>query len=339
MRRLNNMSMQSNLSDIVLTKKNITRPGFANLAFQEVKRFAEGRPIFDRFNNIVDDLVENNLSDPESEDILITKLKEYISTSKPFSLIRLGDGEGNVLFWHYNSLNYPYLASYCMFHILDMMFGDNAPSADQWDNFSEYLVKAILNADFIGLPTRIQHDQQFQNIETLSKPDLKLRGATGVVGVRSSLTHLSAYALSQKNLCQWHIHKQIASALPDLLRYADKISVITCYPELLPTIEKAFSINPGKTVLIPPQALNISSTPEHTHYPTRFEEIINSDLINNVDNGELFLVSAGLLGKYYCSIIKDQGGMAIDIGSLADVWLGLSVRNYHKSSFIAANKI
>lgn len=333
------MPKHAKLSEIVLTKKNITRPGFSNLAFKEVKTLAEDRPLFDRFNNIIDGLVESNLSEPECEDLLITKLQEYISIYRPFSLIRLGDGEGNILFWYYNSVKYPYLASYCVFYILDMMFGNNAPDAAQWDAFSEYLIKAILNADFIGLPTKAQHNQQLQNITTLAKSELKLRGSTGVIGVRASLMHLPAYTLSQKILCQWHVHKQIASSFPKLLKYAHKISVITCYPNLLATITKAFEINPGKTILIPPQALNISSTPKDTHYPNRFKEIINNELIDNVENGELFLVSAGLLGKYYCSAIKDQGGMAIDIGSLADVWLGLSVRNYHKSSFINANKI
>lgn len=333
------MSKSTKLSEIVLTKKNITRPGFPNLAFEEVKIFSEDGPLFDRFNNIIDDLVESNLSKPECEDLLIAKLQEYISTYRPFSLIRLGDGEGNILFWYYNSVKYPYLASYCMYYILDMMFGNNAPEAKQWDTFSEYLIKAILNADFIGIPTKAQHNQQLQNITTLPKQELKLRGSTGVVSVRASLMQLPAYTLSQKILCQWHVHKQLAPCLPELLKYAHRISVITCYPNLLSTMEKAFAINPGKTILIPPQALNISSTPENIHYPNRFEEIINSELIDNVENGELFLVSAGLLGKYYCSVIKDQGGMAIDIGSLADVWLGQSVRNYHKSSFINENKI
>ena len=338
-KRLSKMSKSTELSKMVLTKKNITRPGFSNLAFEEVKTFSNDSPLFERFNNIIDGLVESNLSEPEYEDLLIAKLQEYISTYRPFSLIRLGDGEGNILFWYYNSVKYPYLASYCMYYILDMMFGNNAPEARQWDDFSEYLIKAILNADFIGLPTKAQHNQQFQNITTLPKPELKLRGSTGVVGVRASLMQLPTYTLSQKILCQWHVHKQLAPSLPKLLKFAHKVSVITCYPNLLPTIQRAFEINAGKTILIPPQALNISSTPKNIHYPNRFEEIINNELIDNVENGELFLVSAGLLGKYYCSAIKDQGGMAIDIGSLADVWLGLSVRNYHKLSFINKNKI
>jgi hypothetical protein len=42
--------------------------------------------------------------------------------------------------------------------------------------------------------------------------------------------------------------------------------------------------------------------------------------------GELFLVAGGLLGKIYCDRIKRSGGVAIDIGSLIDAWLGAPTR-------------
>jgi|GEM_PF-5454289 len=44
--------------------------------------------------------------------------------------------------------------------------------------------------------------------------------------------------------------------------------------------------------------------------------------------GEVYLVAAGFLGKIYCEIVRAKGGIAIDIGSLADYWMGFATRRY-----------
>ncbi len=43
-------------------------------------------------------------------------------------------------------------------------------------------------------------------------------------------------------------------------------------------------------------------------------------------NGKLFLVAGGILGKFYCGRIKGSGGVAIDVGSLVDMWMGAETR-------------
>ena len=42
--------------------------------------------------------------------------------------------------------------------------------------------------------------------------------------------------------------------------------------------------------------------------------------------GMLYLVGGGLYGKLYCQLIRSQGGVALDLGSLFDAWLGLPTR-------------
>ena len=44
--------------------------------------------------------------------------------------------------------------------------------------------------------------------------------------------------------------------------------------------------------------------------------------------GEVFLVGAGFLGKIYCQTIKNLGGIALDIGSAADYWMGYQTRPF-----------
>ena len=37
---------------------------------------------------------------------------------------------------------------------------------------------------------------------------------------------------------------------------------------------------------------------------------------------DIFLVGAGVLGKIYCQWVKEQGGIAIDLGAMFDAWSG-----------------
>ena len=64
------------------------------------------------------------------------------------------------------------------------------------------------------------------------------------------------------------------------------------------------------------------------HFPNRFEDIQSK--IEVAYLGEVFLVAAGFLGKFYCQTIKERGGIALDIGSAADYWLGYQTRLWVK---------
>lgn len=60
-----------------------------------------------------------------------------------------------------------------------------------------------------------------------------------------------------------------------------------------------------------------SSGIETSHWG-KFESIVEHDF----RAGQVWLVGAGILGKVYCAAIKRSGGVAIDIGSVMDVWAG-----------------
>jgi len=42
--------------------------------------------------------------------------------------------------------------------------------------------------------------------------------------------------------------------------------------------------------------------------------------LERVTLGRVYLVGAGILGKMYCDVIKQRGGVAIDIGAVIDGW-------------------
>jgi hypothetical protein len=52
------------------------------------------------------------------------------------------------------------------------------------------------------------------------------------------------------------------------------------------------------------------------------------NLYEQVDRGVLVLVAAGFAGKWLLHTTKMAGGVALDVGSALDYWLGFKTRSY-----------
>ena len=83
----------------------------------------------------------------------------------------------------------------------------------------------------------------------------------------------------------------------------------------------------AETILIPPAASDLAHTGysmgrSHLHHA--YGEVMSE--LRMVPRNHPMLVSAGFLGKLYCLEIKRLGGIAIDVGSLTDLWLGHMTR-------------
>ena len=69
---------------------------------------------------------------------------------------------------------------------------------------------------------------------------------------------------------------------------------------------------------------DISSNTSDSGYVEQLEAVLSQQLVEFP--GMLYLVGGGLYGKLYCQLIKAQGGIALDLGSLFDAWLGIPSR-------------
>ena len=63
---------------------------------------------------------------------------------------------------------------------------------------------------------------------------------------------------------------------------------------------------------------------------------IHDDVIESITTSpcEVWLISAGFLGKLYAAKVRDLGGIAIDIGALSDYWVGYVTRDYNSDESI-----
>ncbi|NDY91940.1 hypothetical protein [Ideonella livida] len=276
-----------------------------------------------------------NLIDPSKHANLQEILIKKVSAAEPFSLIRLGDGEGNVLFWSKRQHDYPALASLGMERILGLMFGRLAPKINSWDEFAAPIVAAAREATFVGIPNKKQFTTAVDLLSKASTEKVDVRGMTGVAGVWDAVSAFGQEWIDDENrhFVNRYAHKFLAQWIDSVVKQCQRLNVITCYPDLLARMANSWGVKEGRSHLIPNQALNVGWKLTEIHYPDRYfsisEELESTDL-----RGELYLVGAGLLGKAYCRTIEKQGGMAIDVGSLMDVWQGIGVRKYQTEEFV-----
>ena len=78
-----------------------------------------------------------------------------------------------------------------------------------------------------------------------------------------------------------------------------------------------------ESILVPDKALpeaQRDNSARSAHYPDEFERVC--ERLKRPLAGKTFLVGAGLVGKKYLQAIKDNGGIATDVGALLDAWDG-----------------
>jgi hypothetical protein len=266
----------------------------------------------------------------ERQGQFIEYLLDKIRKKTPFSSIRTGDGEGNVML-AMRPGQHDLLARFAFDQIWHTMFGKTKISESQKIDFLTEFRCSLVDADFLGVPTREQVERRLES--AVNGTDIDIRGGTGVLSNWYWLSENQDILASDKAMGMCHYHIRLGRALGRLLSEAQFVSAVTCYPELLNVLSSRYNIKPGLEILIPPQASNVERTPEWNHYPFRYHEITRQ--LERTDlSGHVFVVGAGLLGKIYCSAIKRSGGIALDIGSLIDVLVGVPTRLWHVSAIL-----
>ena len=239
---------------------------------------------------------------PELKPIQIVRLiKQHLSTKTPLSIIRLGDGEGEVI-------GYPeYIPPEIFESRLRVYFGKHVISKQHREIFIQEVRDAVKHADVIGAPpgsevTNYTAVRFFLEHYQLVKPDAKIAS-------------LSLH----RNLQELGLYK-------DILYGLDELGIVTCR-DVEDPIKQIFNIKNILVYKIPEDVKRAKDkNAVERHFPERFEQLRAT--LQVPKPGMLFLVGGGALGKVYCRWIKERGGIALDIGSIFDAWAGLNTRKY-----------
>ncbi|SRR5579883_827162 len=231
---------------------------------------------------------------------VIDRAAAAIAAKTPFSLVRLGDGEG---FMMSASLDRD---SDRVKGVLSCQFGHTDVNPEDLRFIANALRRSVASADVVGLPTPFQFDK-----------DLGYRRVFDAIAEDGLCS--PPQLLTDANV---HWYLQWSGGLAELIGGRDRISLITSR-ELAPQISETFCIGSVRNYPVRGED-RFPGRETERHWPDRFTALL--DELRHLECGTVFLVGAGVLGKIYCDCIKANGGIAIDIGSVFDAWAGVVSR-------------
>lgn len=268
----------------------------------------------------------------ESADLVTRLAVSCLTEGAPFSLIRVGDGEGNALAVSgetYNSdLNLK--AFNTIFHNQDLQTLHLAEA----QRFCRSLERSVCSADVLGIRCiNPWHPSTFDSLELqysrgcLEKKDA--RGAHGMLHARKQVERLVEMGcLSDAVLTHAWVYISLIPALPEIVHACKKLIVITGREELRSSFVSRFGSKEIDFVSIPLEAIRRPDK-KMRHYPDVYEHVLKG--IDGNLAGTLVLVGAGIFGKMYCHAAKQHGAVALDLGSAFDLLAGIRTRPIHGS--------
>ncbi|GGC48708.1 GT-D fold domain-containing protein [Chelatococcus reniformis] len=260
-------------------------------------------------------------------------VRSAIERKDAFSLIRCGDGESVVL-------GYPEFVHDTRFMgWMRNFFGPHADRPEVFRSLREWLEWAVSCADVVGT-----FREQIGDIERARQAALGL-GALRVLtddqkveinGIEwRLLDHLTRPLILEQCLrttSNIHIKMEESGLLKSIAAEADRLNVITGN-DIKEKLEAAFPTTRIVQYRVPTEykfePVRDSWNDAEPHFPDVFNRIM--DLIEQGDFEGVTFVGAGPCGKIYASAIKKAGGIALDIGSIMDVWAGRDTRSFMRT--------
>ncbi|GJD48642.1 hypothetical protein OPKNFCMD_1365 [Methylobacterium crusticola] len=254
------------------------------------------------------------------QDRLTGRVRAALAAGRGFSLVRLGDGEGAFLrISDADEARFPNLYRRNRRDRARVWFGGEVdPDASGFTAMAAGLAEVVRGADAVGLPypNWVAHEY-------------RIISPTGIPSLANALRLMPDVDTGQ-SLCPQAVHTLMDrdGHLAALLRDQARVGVISCHAGLPGLLARDFGLRDVAFHKIPGEKLHAAALgPEAVagrHFPDRFREVMAA--LERPLGGRLYLVAGGILGKFYCDRIKRSGGVALDVGSVVDGWLGADTR-------------
>lgn len=238
---------------------------------------------------------------------VISIIQDSIQKKHGLSLIRLGDGEARFLGYK------EYFGDSDIKIISNIVWGSDIPKYLVHKIQAE-LTMAVLNSDIIGaLPrTTITDDTRSIIMQSTLPLVLSLRAERKFSGfVNPNNIH---YSLGKS--------KDFLSTICS----AEKIVLITSNKSLKEILSRCLKISEKISAIILPGEYVTDKSQVTIEERFRIFNNIEHLIKSAAKPGAIFLVGAGIIGKFWCSLIKEEGAVAIDMGSTLDAWCGIESR-------------
>jgi len=235
---------------------------------------------------------------------ILSELEHCIIYKKPFNLIRFGDGGikliHSVLVNDREQLNIIIKKEGLPPHKIIEIF-------EMWGYYAR-------NANYIDTPEVYFTGKFWPRIKKAGKPinadtELKMRDWHKLYN--DSEFDNDSYCNPESNYLMILRMPFEQQNLLDLMKDR-KICIITVFPEIVQPLEE----------------YNIDVIKIAGHWQNQYENSFHqvSELIESSANSyDMWLVAGGELGRIYTGMVKEHGGRAVDIGFVAEFWLGQDI--------------
>jgi tetratricopeptide (TPR) repeat protein len=270
-------------------------------------------------------LFDTDVSKAQCE-AFVTVVRERLAQGTPFSFIRLGDGESN-------AIGYPLpLAEFFEKDALERetIWWGTPLSLEPRVRLVHRVSEAIRDADALGTPTlaRILRDVRMDVPQEFSAT----RAGRGVQAVMDALSQPTGFrAFGEGILTSAHLHQDLERwrLYPALLKSGDEAVVVSCHPRLPQLLQERFGLTVLRHILIPPRHYSRGAFEASDLSGALPDHIVRALAeMEHAPKGRLVLIGAGYAGKIIIGEAKKRGGIALDLGSIFDHWMGARTRSY-----------
>lgn len=256
----------------------------------------------------------------------IDSVRRRIAGGTPFSFIRLGDAESSALSYEPALVDHFQADAEARERI---WWGRTLDPAAR-SQLARRIRLAVENADGLGIPTR---GRLLRDIRLDSDQELRTTSSgRGLLAIFHLLRTPNTLQAQSGLLTSAHVHQDLHrwSLYPALFDGLAPVVLISGHPELADAFAEKFGLPVAKSVLLPPgdAALEMKgrSLEDCELPPYSIERALEA--LGDWPRGRLVLVGAGYAGKVLVHEAKARGGIALDLGSIFDTWLGLHTRSY-----------
>lgn len=255
-------------------------------------------------------------------------IKQVLADGAPFSLIRLGDGEGAWLgMSEADESENATLYESNRREMLNVWFSeDRAYERLGFRSLSTRLRAVLKRASLIGIPDkrRVVHEYNFSSVRGIPSIGNIFRALVVKDEMPADFIEVPLYCTNDIHL-DFHINGHFE----ELLRGNYKVGVISGHVDLAERLVSSWKTKVTYQIIIPEeksfsQVQGVSGI-ERAHYPAYFYRTLR-EIRHSAFSAQLWLVAAGFLGKFYCEQLRQAGVVALDIGSVADGWMGKVTR-------------
>ena len=242
---------------------------------------------------------------------VVRDIEYSVNNKKPFSLIRFGDGGLKLIERYYNGES------------LDSISNKEGIPLSFFDELISGWKKYANEANYIDSPLFYMGDDIFSKRNKVSTKTKNLMARWEEIYGKIGFTN--------PNICNSEIGFMLFTEnakrnLIDLLGF-NSVCCITNFHEarkiLLPYVD-------GVTIKLIPGFFG-------DFYNARYESLV-AEIKREATKYNLWLVGAGELGRLLTGLIKEHGGVAIDIGKVFDVWVNRKINKRMKKILRLSDK-